>query len=334
MIRVCTAGLALLMTGAAPGAVAQEGQTFDADTVQIINFIGRIEVREGGESIVVEARPGSGGGAAAQVQLTGGVVAIDGGQTVSRINCRRRDGEAWLGGGGGWFGFGGGDARPMSDYPSLVITAPASMGLVIRDSIYEGEAGALGEADLAVRSCGHFTAGDVSGALSASMSGSGALTTGSVGEGADLALSGSGRITTGNVGGAVDARVSGSGDIRAGDVAGGMRAIVSGSGSLTAGSVGVLNAVVSGSGSVRTGEQTGAMSARISGSGSVRVESGRAQPFSAVVSGSGSVRHGGEAVDVDVAISGSGGVRAERFSGEIRWRGRGAPASGSSSASD
>lgn len=315
MIRVCTAGLALLMTGAAPGAVAQEGQTFDADTVQIINFIGRIEVREGGESIVVEARPGSGGGAAAQVQLTGGVVAIDGGQTVSRINCRRRDGEAWLGGGGGWFGFGGGDARPMSDYPSLVIIAPASMGLVIRDSIYEGEAGALGEADLAVRSCGHFTAGDVSGALSASMSGSGALTTGSVGEGADLALSGSGRITTGNVGGAVDARVSGSGDIRAGDVAGGMRAIVSGSGSLTAGSVGVLNAVVS-------------------GSGSVRVESGRAQPFSAVVSGSGSVRHGGEAVDVDVAISGSGGVRAERFSGEIRWRGRGAPASGSSSASD
>jgi hypothetical protein len=334
MIRVCTAGLALLMTGAAPGAFAQEGQAFDADTVQIINFIGRIEIREGGDAIVVEARPGAGGDAAAQVQLTGGVVAIDGGQTVSRTNCRRRDGEAYLGGGGGWFGFGGGSSRAMSDYPSLVITAPASMGLVIRDSIYEGQAGALGEADLAMRSCTHFTAGDVSGALKASVSGSGALTTGAVGEGAVLALSGSGRVTTGDIAGPLDARLSGSGDIRTGDVSGDISAVVSGSGSLTAGAVGGLNAVVSGSGSVRTGEQTGAMSARISGSGSVRVESGRAQPFSAVVSGSGSVRHGGEAVDVDVAISGSGGVRAERFSGEIRWRGRGAPASGSSSASD
>jgi hypothetical protein len=335
MIRICTAGLVLLLTGAAPGAFAQDGQTFEADVIQITNFIGRIDVREGGDTIVIDARPGAGGDAAAQLRLTGGVVTIDGGQSVSRVNCRWRDGEAYLGGGGGWFGLGGSSSRAISDYPTLVITAPASLGLVIRDSIFEGEAGALGDADLAMRSCTHFTAGDVSGELKARMSGSGALTTGAVGEGADLALSGSGRVTTGDIAGALDARLSGSGNIRTGDVSGDISAVVSGSGSLTSGAVGGLNAVVSGSGSVRTGEQTGAMSARISGSGSVRVESGRAQPFSAAVSGSGSVRHGGEAVDVDVAISGSGGVRAERFTGEMRWRGRGAPASStSSSASD
>ncbi len=331
MIRVCTAGLALLLTSAAPGAFAQDGQAFDAEIVQISNFIGRIEVREGGEGIVVEARAGAGGEAAPELRLTGGVVAIDGGLSVTRVNCRRRNGEAHLGGGGGWFGLGGGASRAISDYPSLVITAPASMALVIRDSIFEGQAGALGEADLAMRSCTHFSAGDVSGELKARMSGSGALTTGAVGAGADLALSGSGRITTGDIAGSADARVSGSGGIRIGDVAGALSAVVSGSGGLNAGDVGELNAVVSGSGSVRTGEQTGAMSARVSGSGSVRAASGRAQPLRATVSGSGSVRHGGEVVDADVSISGSGGVRAERFTGETRWRGRGAPASSASS---
>ncbi|MCH8490723.1 MAG: DUF2807 domain-containing protein [Oceanicaulis sp.] len=330
MIRVCTAGLALLLTGAAPGAFAQEGQAFDAEVIQISNFIGRIEVREGGEEIVVEARAGAGGEAAPELRLTGGVVAIDGGQSVSRMNCRRRDGEAYLGGGGGWFGFGASASRAISDYPSLVITAPASLALVIRDSIYEGAAGSLGEADLAMRSCTRFAAGDVSGELKARMSGSGALIIGAVGAGADLAMSGSGRVTAGDVNGPVDARVSGSGGIRIGDVSGALSAVVSGSGGLTAGDVGDFNAVVSGSGSVRTGEQTGAMTARVSGSGSVRAASGRAEPLRATVSGSGSVRHGGESVNADVSISGSGGVRAERFTGETRWRGRGAPASSAS----
>lgn len=329
MIRVCTAGLALMLTSAAPGAFAQEGRAFDAEVIQISNFIGRIEIREGGEGIVIEARAGAGGEAAPELRLTGGVVAIDGGQRVSRVNCRRRDGEAYLGG-GGWFGFGGGSSRAISEYPSLVITAPPSLALVIRDSIYEGQAGALGEADLAMRSCTHFSAGDVSGEFKASMSGSGALTVGAVGAGADLALSGSGRITAGDVNGPVDARVSGSGAIRIGDVAGALSAVVSGSGGLTAGDVGDLNAVVSGSGSVRAAEQTGAMTARVSGSGSVRAASGRADPLRATVSGSGSVRHGGEAANADVTISGSGGVRAERFTGDTRWRGRGAPASSAS----
>ncbi|MBI1264078.1 MAG: hypothetical protein GC187_05025 [Alphaproteobacteria bacterium] len=326
MIRVCTAGLALLLMGAAPGAFAQDAGAYDAGTVQITNFIGRIEIREGGDQVVVEARPGADGADTAQVSLTGGVVVIDGGQTVSGVNCRRRDGEAFLGGGRSWFGFGGGDSRAISEYPSLVITAPASLGLVIRDSIYEGEAGALGEANLAVRSCTHFTTGQIAGALNAAMSGSGALTAGDVGGAANFALSGSGRITTGDIAGAVDARISGAGDVRTGDIAGALTAVVSGSGGLATGDAGDLTSVVSGAGSVRVEDQTGAMSARISGSGSVRAASGRAQPFSAIVSGAGSVRHGGEAVDVDVAISGSGSVQAGQYSGELRWRGRGAPA--------
>ncbi|KAA5804489.1 hypothetical protein F1654_00295 [Alkalicaulis satelles] len=324
MMKIYASGLAALTLGAAPAALAQQGQGYDAGVVQIANFIGNIEIREGGERIVVEARPGAGGQDAASVRLSGGVVAIDGGQSVGRVNCRRRDGEAYIGARGGWFGLGGAQTA-LSDYPSLVITAPASMGLVIRQSLYQGEAGALGEADLEMRSCAHFRAGDIAGPLTARMSGSGALTAGNVGADADLVLSGSGRVTTGDIAGAADARISGSGAVRTGDISGPSSVTVSGSGGFQAGEIGDLTAVVSGSGSVRASGQTGALTTRISGSGSVRLGSGRADPLRATISGSGSVRHGGEAANADVNISGSGSVRASRFTGETRWRGRGAP---------
>ncbi|MCC5997428.1 MAG: DUF2807 domain-containing protein [Oceanicaulis sp.] len=332
MIRLSMAGLAALSLSAAPGALAQEAGVYDAGAVQIANFIGRIEVREGGEGIAVEARPGAGGEAAAQVRLTGGVVAIDGGQSLGRMSCRRRGGEAYISTRRGWFGMGG-DETALRDYPSLVITAPASMALVIRQSVYEGQAGDLAQADLELRSCGHFSAGDVAGDLTARMSGSGALSAGAVGGDAELTVSGSGRIRTGDIDGGASVRVSGSGAAETGNIAGPLGVRVSGSGGLTAGEIGDLDAVVSGSGGVRASAQTGAVTARISGSGSVRLASGRADPLRATVSGSGSVRHGGEAADADVTISGSGTVRASRFTGDTRWRGRGAPAS-SSSASD
>jgi len=321
-----TALLAAAMALPASPAWAQQAQGFDARSLSIENFIGRIEIRNG-ERLSVSAEPGRGGHEAPSIREEAGGVMIDGGYSLDNVRCSRRGGElTFTTERSGFFGFmrRGGESGRLSDYPVLVISAPEDIALSIRSSIYDGSAGSLGSADIQVRGCGRFEMLDVAGDAGLRVSGSGRLKAGDIGGDAVLRISGSGRVEAGNVGGDAELRISGSGSVSAGDIGGASQMRISGSGSLSAGDVHDVEIRVSGSGSVQMQNQTGAFSARLSGSGGVQVGAGRAEPFEVRISGSGGVRHGGEAVNADVSVSGSGTVSAERFSGSMNWRGRGA----------
>lgn len=298
--------LAAAVIFVAPPVFAQSQQSYDSRGLSIENFIGRIEVRTGtGSQVVVRVEPGSGGHDRPDVALRGGVVIIDGGQNMSGRNCSRRGGEIHVGAGGRFLGlFGGSGGGALSEFPALIVEAPAGVNLSINRSIYQGAAGDLGDAAVRVNGCGDFRINAIAGD-------------------ADLAINGSGDLHTGPVGGEARLSVNGSGDLYAGDIAGAARISINGSGDVRVASLRDARLSINGSGDIHAGRQDGAFSAGINGSGDIRIAEGRAQPFAASINGSGDVRYGGEAVDATVAIRGSGSVTAGTFSGAMNWTGRG-----------
>ena len=266
---LCTASLS------APAALAQSDQSFAGDAISIQDFVGRIEVRESQSSqISVSVRRGDGEYTAPLVTESGGRVLIDGETSMRGLQCSRRGGVVRV---GTRFG----SRRPITDYPTLVIEAPASLALSIDDSLFVGETGNLGSASIEVDRCGDFAMGDIA-------------------ENASFEVNGSGDLTVGSIGG--DARFG-----------------INGSGDIDARSVGDLRVSINGSGDIEIATQTGAFTADINGSGDINIHNGRAQPFNVGINGSGDINHGGEVVDADVDINGSGDVSAGEFSGSLRW---------------
>ena len=301
---------ALAMTASAqPGSSAQ---SYSGDTVSIENFIGRVEVRTGGSDIRVEFRnPGSEAETPTDRSVGGGV-AIDGGQSVRRLNCRTRDNEVFI---GRWPG-----ATSINEYPVIIITAPASVNFSMSDSAFVGQAGDLGSLELSMNSCGRFEAGDIDRTASLRINGSGDVRVRDIGGSAMLNINGSGDIDAGNIGGDADININGSGDIVAGNVTGATEIDINGSGDIELARLASLDINISGSGDVEADAMDGAFEARISGSGDIEVRNGRAEPFLAHINGSGDISFGGTAVNVTVRESGGGDVNINEIEGSIDWR--------------
>lgn len=312
--------------------------------VDIENFVGEIRIVEGEALSARVIRNGSGD--APQTGVDAGVLRVDGGVRVRNWRCR----NSW--GGEPRMGPRRGELRALEAYPSLEITAPAGAALEISDSIVFGSAGAMGDVDISIQSCGAFEIAAVNGDADIGVSGSGDLSLGDVagmvtvgisGSGdvdfgraarLDAAVSGSGDVEGGDIAGPVDLSISGSGDVSVGDVErltlrasgsaeveigdapGGVEVSISGSGELEFADAGGLDASISGSGDIRGDRVDGSFDAGVSGSGDITVDAGRAEPFSARAGGSGEIRFGGTAVNPRVRING-GSVRLGAVEGDL-----------------
>lgn len=290
------------------------GQSYDSDAVRIENFIGRVEIRNGSSDAVTVSISNSGEHVSdPDITTDGNTLAIDGGESMRRLNCNSRNNRVRI-------GRNRMNMHPIEEYPLITITAPASLALELRDSAFVGEAGNLGSLDLSISSCGDFEAGDVANEASIRIGGSGDVVIGEVGAGLDVRISGSGDVDLDGAGGDTDISISGSGDVTVGDVDGDVDIGINGSGDVEFGDIGGLSVQVSGSGDVSADSVNGAFGARINGSGDIRVSRGRAEPFEATISGSGDIYFGGTAVDVVVNESGSGDVEINELDGSVNWR--------------
>ncbi|WP_300531230.1 DUF2807 domain-containing protein [Maricaulis sp.] len=311
------AGAAAILAGTAAfgasTAVQSSSDSYTADALMIENFIGRVEIREGSGNRISVAMTNSGEHAEdPSISEAGGTVSIDGGQEMRRLSCNVRNDRMRIGYGR--------SRHPIEEYPSLIITAPASVALELRRSAFVGEAGDLGSLDISMSSCGNFTAGDIAGNADVRISGSGDVTARSVGGSADVDINGSGDVILTAIGGDTSIDISGSGDVAMDDVDGGVDISINGSGDVELGSIGDLSINVSGSGDVEADRMNGAFSARINGSGDIHVRGGRAEPMEARIHGSGDIRFDGTAVNVTVVEGGSGDVHIDDVEGSVNWR--------------
>jgi len=306
-------GLTMLSVKADATQLSGASQSFSGDRIEIENFVGRIEIRTGGSSAISVAMTNTGGHVDdPEVSDGGAVVRIDGGLRLRNTNCSTRNGVMRI-------GLNRGRRQSIDEYPSLVITAPESVALELRDSAFVGTAGDLGEVDLSMSSCGRFDLGDVQGDARVRISGSGDITTRSIGGEARIDINGSGDIVTTDIGGAVEVSINGSGDVQTGDVTGDAAVRINGSGDVEFGRVAGLSVGISGSGDVEASSMYGAYASRISGSGDIAVHGGRAQPFEASISGSGDISFGGTAVDLVVRENGGGDVSISEIEGSVNW---------------
>ncbi|WP_417488383.1 GIN domain-containing protein [Maricaulis sp.] len=307
------AGIALFSMTAGASLQANDVGSYDAERLEIENFVGRIEIRTGSSDTITVAMSNTGGHVDdPSVSHSGSTVRIDGGLRLRNTNCRTRNDTMSI-------GLNRGNRHSIDEYPSLVITAPASLALELDDSAYLGTAGDLGSADLSMNSCGRLDVGDIAGEARVAINGSGDITTGSIGAGAHISINGSGDIETGMIGGEVSVSINGSGDVLTRDVDGDADVSINGSGDVEFGRVAGLAVGISGSGDVEAASLNGAFSARINGSGDIAAHAGRAQPFEAYIGGSGDISFGGTAVDIVVRENGGGDVSISEIEGSVNW---------------
>ncbi|MBI1234815.1 MAG: hypothetical protein GC208_09970 [Alphaproteobacteria bacterium] len=312
MLRFKIAASALVLAAAL--APAGSAQSFDASSLDVRNFIGRIEIREVNGPILVNVEGGASDIDAPSISESGGTVRIDGGHSMRNMNCTTRNGNISVR--QGWRG----ERRPLSDYPTLVISAPSSLALHVERTLFVGEAGNLGSLDLDFDHCGSFTAGDVAGDASVDIDGSGDVRIGMVGGMAEFEIDGSGDLISEGISGSAELGIDGSGDITTGDIGGSVRIGIDGSGDIETGRVNGAEINIDGSGNTVLASVAGGVNIGIDGSGDVVIGNGRAQPFHVEIDGSGDVRFNGEAVDLHVEIDGSGDVRVQQSSGSYYWR--------------
>ncbi|WP_323763213.1 GIN domain-containing protein [Maricaulis sp.] len=307
------AGIALFSISAGASLQAGPSGSYDADRLEIENFVGRIEIRTGTSDTITVAMTNTGGHVDdPAISQSGSTVRIDGGLRLRNTNCRTRNNTMSI-------GLNRGNRHSIDEYPSLVITAPASLALELDDSAYMGTAGDLGSADLSMNSCGRLDVGDIAGEARVAINGSGDITTGSIGEAAQISINGSGDIETGPIARSVSVSINGSGDVLTHDVGGDADVSINGSGDVEFGGVAGLAVRISGSGDVEAASLNGAFSARINGSGDIAVHGGRAQPFEAYIGGSGDISFGGTAVDLVVRENGGGDVSISEIEGNVNW---------------
>ena len=315
---------ALLVTGAlvalgvtATTAIASSqpaGESYSGDTLVVRGFIGRIEIdTTAGGDVSVAIDEGRNIVERPELETRNDRVVIDGGQDMSGLQCQSRNGQYRLG--RRW-----GDKHDIEDYPTLRISAPASLHLDIADSAFVAEAGDLGSLDLTVNSCGDFRAGDVAGDARVRINGSGDVDAGEIGGATLISINGSGDVSLGDLQDGVDINISGSGDVALGDITRAAEININGSGDVTFGRVAGLDIDVSGSGDVTARHLEGPFDARINGSGDIEIYDGRAEPFQVSVNGSGDIEFGGTAVNLRVNENGSGDVSVDDIEGTVEWR--------------
>lgn len=318
---LASSALVLAVGGAiATAAIAQDsgaqlaGARYSADTLSVENFIGRIEIRTGsGSEIRVETRNTGGLADDPQITNSGSGVMIDGGQNMRGINCNSRNGQMRIG--RRWQ-----TAHPITDYPQLIITAPADVAFELERSAVQGEAGDIGSLDFSMSSCGDFEIGDVAEDAHIRIAGSGDIVAGEIGGQVQVDIAGSGDVELGGIGSHADVQISGSGDVRMRDVDGDASVSINGSGDVDFDDVRGLAVRVSGSGDVSAASMNGPFEASIGGSGDISVGGGRAEPFEASIMGSGDISFRGTAVNVMVREMGGGDVEIRDIEGSISWQ--------------
>ena len=284
-----------------------------AQTVEIENFIGTVEIVEGTDLSIRGERDST-------AELRGSSLLVDGGESTKRLNCRVDNSRVRIGKGGGLLGRG--DLKPLSDYPTLRITAPDSTALVVRNSVVFGSASDLADVEFESRSCGRFAFGDVSDTFTVSQSGSGKITAGDVGQ-ADLRTSGSGDFEIGDSE-TLRFSSSGSGDLAARAVAGPASLRSSGSGDAVVTRVGDgLEFRSSGSGDLLLGRLDGAAELASTGSGDVTIDAGEITGLDARTTGSGDVDIGASVRDAELRSTGSGDFRLQSVTGRLDHRSTG-----------
>ncbi|GEM_PF-1008335 len=311
------AGLAL--SGLALAAPAH------AETLEIRDFVGRVEVRTGNYDRI-EARVTGGESLGeeigdARIDRQGGDVVIDGGneRRWGWVDCRGSGAnlQVRINGRGDRSLFGGfrdrGEFVPVADLPLIEVTAPDDVELQIENVMLMGEIGDVGGGRVANGFCADLRIGDVSGDF-------------------DASHGGSGRMTIGEVGGDLDARLAGSGEMIVGDVRGHLGARVEGSGEMAASRAGRgVDIHVLGSGSTDIETVSGDIGISIAGSGDVMLAGGSAGAMDISIMGSGDVSFGGTAERLDVSVAGSGDVDVANAgdsdvriagSGDVRVAGR------------
>lgn len=264
-----------------------------ADELRVRDFIGRIELVTGGyDSVDVRVIEGPAMGAP-DVRRDGERVEVTG-EWDSRTRNRgwsRRDGLNCRGQGGDLeIRFGGDGYRPISDYPTLRITAPRDVSVRLEDSILVGAIGAIGEGQISHSGCGDLSVESVQGDLRAT-------------------IAGSGTMTIGDVGGSLAGTIAGSGDLRTEDIAGDANASVAGSGNVELGAVaGGMNMNIAGSGRIVADAANGDVNASIAGSGDMVVAGGTAREVEVNIMGSGNFNFAGAARMARINVMGSGDV--------------------------
>lgn len=309
-------------------------QASGAPSISITDFAGEIRIEQGASLSARVERPDADGPVSIEEGANG--LFIDGGRNMRRWGCRGGWGETRV-------GENRRSARPFDELPLLIITTPQPAALDLDDSIVRASLGDLAALDLGLPSCGSVEAGNVAGDAQVGLSGSADVSVGEIGGEARFGISGSGDAVAGDVGGALSISISGSGDVQAGDAAS-ANVQVSGSGDIELGVLaGPLTYSASGSGDLdlvsalgldmRSGGSAdltldrvdGPIAISLSGSSYVRIDEGRADPFTVRSSGSGAVSFGGTAANIDVRLSGSGDVRIGAVEGSqsVRTTGSG-----------
>ncbi|WP_297733370.1 DUF2807 domain-containing protein [uncultured Maricaulis sp.] len=306
-------GMALVSMSAGATQLSGAAQSYSGDRLEIENFVGRIEIRTGSSDTISVAMTNSGGHVAdPSVSDSGSMVRIDGGLSLRRTNCNTRNNTMTI-------GLNRGERHNIDEYPSLVITAPASLALELSDSAFVGSAGDLRTVDINMSSCGRFQLGNIDEDARVRISGSGDINTGMIGGEAAISINGSGDVTTRDIARNADVSINGSGDVITGNVGGDADVNINGSGDVEFGRIAGLSVGVSGSGDVEAESMNGAFHSRISGSGNIDVHGGRAQPFEVSISGSGDIAFGGTAVDLVVRENGGGDVSISEIEGSVHW---------------
>jgi len=123
---------------------------------------------------------------------------------------------------------------------------------------------------------------------------------------AQITIKGSGDITLGAVKETLDLEVKGSGDFKAASAAAAQIQIMGG-GDVTLGPIGgSLGVQIKGSGDVGVARVNGPVDLKIRGAGDVKINGGRADPFSVEISGAGDVRVDSYSGRLQQSISGAG----------------------------
>lgn len=314
MPKFKTLCISSLLTVLATPALASE-----APVLKIENFIGTVEIvtSNTGEIIVNDAD-------GANIIRAGKNLTIDDDISIRSYNCHYKKDRPYIGKGKWGWKSGGKGYRPIEDYPSVQISAPAGVHVEIDRSIIFGNVGDIGSAHLHIGSCGDMKFGDVSGRLDLSVSGSGDVKFGNAGI-TDISVSGSGDVEGKNLASA-DILVSGSGDLELGDIAGAVDIGSSGAGDVELGSVGGgLDLQSSGSSDFEAASVSGGdLSIRVSGSSDISIRGGNVDTLFIKASGASDVTYSGKSVNAEARASGASDVYIHNPSGNLRTSDSGA----------
>ena len=320
--RITNAGLIFFaaILSLAPAAHAEPtSQIYEARKVQLVNFVGTLDVTVSGSANVVlditgpEDRIDDVG-----IRLDGDILVI---ARKGMIDHNDQPFDAAL-------------------YPTVHLRVPVATALTIQGmdglarigdiaaplSVHAASldliAGNVTTAMIDRSGSGRIELGNVSGSLVARLGGSGDFVVGTAGE-ADIEKRGSGDINVSHVEGAFTANLRGSGDVSAANL-GSASIEKHGSGDVRFGRVaGGLSYISYGIGDADVAAVDGPVVVETTSSGEVHIHEGRADPLRVVMREYGDFTFDGEAVNPDLTAEGASVVRIAAYLGELVARGTG-----------